>query len=198
MSDFLKDRRKSLEDEFFHKESQKDLAELKAKLAEKTSKEELKKASGMEDDAVLDKLIELGISADTITALSLVPLLKVAWADGAVQDRERDAILQGAQGKGIDKDSASFELLNDWLSNEPKDSLFEAWASYINTLRSELTPEQASILKTQVTRFARVIAESAGGFLGIGKVSSDEKKAIAWIESIFDAEIVESPSSDAE
>ena len=190
-SDFLQDRRKSLEDEFFHKESQRDLANLKEKLAKQTSKEELKKASGMEDDAVLDKLIELGISADTITALSLVPLIKVAWADGTVQAREREAILHGAQGKGIEKDSTSFQLLDDWLASEPPDSLFDAWAAYITTLRSELTEEQTSILKTQVGRFAQVIAEAAGGFLGIGKVSSEEKQAMAWIAEVFEAEISE-------
>lgn len=187
-SDFLNDRRKSLEEEFFHKESQRDLAKMKEKLAQKTSKEELKKASGMEDDAVLDKLMELGIGAETITALSLVPLIKVAWADGAIQSGERDAILQGALGKGIEKDSASFELLDEWLAQEPPKSLFDAWAAYINTLKSELTNEQTSVLKTQVTRFAQVIAEAAGGFLGIGKVAKEEKRAIEWIESIFDGQ----------
>lgn len=186
--DFLQERRKSLEEEFFHKESQRDLAQLKDKLTKQTSRDALKKASGMEDDEVLDKLIELGITAETITALSLVPLIKVAWADGSIQEREREAILQGAQGKGIEKDSAPFELLDAWLDHQPPDSLFEAWAAYIATLRGELTSEQSSILETQVTRFARVIAESAGGFLGIGKVSSEEKDALEWIESVFDSE----------
>lgn len=186
-ADFLHDRRKSLEEEFFHKESQKDLAAFKEKLAKQTSKQELKKASGMEDDEVLDKLVELGIRADTIAALSLVPLIKVAWADGTIQDGERESILQGAAGKGIDKESASFQLLEKWLEQEPPTSLFDAWAAYVQTLRAELKPEQASILKSQVMRFARVIAESAGGFLGLGKVSGEEKQALAWIESVFDA-----------
>jgi hypothetical protein len=185
-SEFLDDRRKSLEDEFFHKESQKDLAKLREKLAKQTTKDELRKASGMEDDAVLDKLVALDISAETVAALSLVPLLKVAWADGAVQDRERDAILQGAEEKGIAKDSPAFELLEGWLSSEPEDKLFDAWAAYIKALRGELSEEQGQILKNQVIRFAQVVAEAAGGFLGIGKVSAEEKAAMAWIEAIFD------------
>lgn len=185
-SDYLEDRRKSLEEEFFHKESQKDLEKLREKLAKQTSKEELKKASGMEDDAVLDRLVELGIRADTVVALSLVPLIKVAWADGEIQDREREAIMHGAEGKGIDKDSTAAELLKKWLHKKPDESLFTAWAAYIKTLCAELTSEQTTILKTQVTRFARVIAESAGGFLGIGRISNEEKEALAWIEQIFD------------
>ena len=185
-SEFLDDRRKSLEDEFFHKESQKDLAKLREKLAKQNSKDELRKASGMEDEAVLDRLVELGIGADTIAALSLVPLIKVAWADGAVQDREREAILQGAEDKGITKDSPAFDVLDDWLSKEPDDTLFDAWAAYIKALRSELSEEQGKILKNQVTRFAQVVAESAGGFLGIGKISGEEKEAMSWIEGVFD------------
>lgn len=187
-SEFLEDRRKSLEDEFFHKESQKDLAELREKLAKQTSKDELRKASGMEDDAVLDKLVELGIGAETVAALSLVPLIKVAWADGAVQEREREAILQGAEDKGIGKDTPAFTLLDGWLSKQPGNTLFDAWAMYIKTLRGELSEEQNKILKNQVTRFAQVVAEAAGGFLGIGKVSAEEKEAMAWIAAVFDEE----------
>lgn len=185
-ADFLDDRRRSLEDEFFHKENQKDLAALRDKLAAQSTKEDLRKASGMDDEEVLDKLVEMGISANTVTALSLVPLIKVAWADGEIQDSERDAILQGAQGKGIEKGSSSFELLDAWLSKQPDDQLFNAWSGYIKTLRRELTEEQGKILKDQVVRFATLVAESAGGFLGFNKVSSDEKKALAWIEQAFD------------
>lgn len=188
--DFLDDRRKSLEDEFFHKENQKDMARFRAKLAQQTTKAELRKASGMEDDAVLDKLVELGLSADTVTALSLVPLLRVAWADGEVQSNEREAILQGARGKGIEEDSPGAELLAGWLDRKPDEALFEAWASYIKSLRAELTEEQSQTLHEQVLRFAKAVAESAGGFLGFGSVSKEEKTALAWIESVFDAEVV--------
>ncbi len=188
MGNPLEDRRKSLEDEFFHKEAQKDLAKVREKLAAKASKEDLRKASGMEDDDVLDKLVELDIKADTVAALSLVPLIKVAWADGRIQDRERDAILRGAEGKGIDSDSPAHELLENWLKNAPDEALFTAWAAYIGALKSELTEEQSKILKTQVVRFAQVIAEAAGGFLGIGRVSSEEKAALAWLEGVFDSD----------
>src|SRR5262245_36827258 len=127
----LEERGKALEDEFFYKEDQKKLAQMKDKIDAQAGREELKKVSGMSDDAVLDQLVALGLRANTIAALSLVPLIAVAWADGTIQDNEREAILQGAHGKGLDKGSPGHELLLSWLNKKPDDSLFGAWEAYI-------------------------------------------------------------------
>ncbi|MCG8420624.1 MAG: hypothetical protein MJE77_22115 [Proteobacteria bacterium] len=194
-SDFLEERRRSLEEKFFHQENERDLQAFRDKLAKQTTRDELRKASGMQDDEVLDKLAEMGITGDTVTALSLVPLLKIAWADGKVQDNERQAILQGARGKGIEEGSPGDELLARWLSEEPDRHLFEAWAAYIKALRGELTAAQTEILRTQVIRFAKAVAEVAGGFLGIGAVSQEEKQALAWIERVFDEKLAEKKPS---
>ena len=112
MSESLETRGQALEDEFFHKEDQRKLAEIKHKLDDQTSKDQLRKASGMTDEVVLDKLVDLGLTANTIAALSLVPLIAVAWADGTMQDNERNAILQGAAGKGIEDGSDAYRLLS--------------------------------------------------------------------------------------
>src|SRR5678815_5203129 len=88
----LEERGRALENQFYEKENQEKLAAMKKKLDAQQSKDELRKASGMSDDAVLDKLVALGLRANTIAALSLVPLIQVAWADGTVQDNERTAI----------------------------------------------------------------------------------------------------------
>src|SRR3954468_6960514 len=99
---------------------------MKHKLDAKASKDELRRASGMTDDAVLDKLVGLGLRANTIAALSLVPLIQVAWADGTVQDNERTAILQGAHGRGLEQGSAGYELLQSWLKKQPGGELLDA------------------------------------------------------------------------
>jgi hypothetical protein len=185
VSKILDERRQSLEDEFFHKQSQENLEALRTQLAQQTTKEELRKVSGMTDDVVLDKLLALGIGAETVLALSLVPLIYVAWADGKIQDKEREAILEGAQKKGIAGDSAAFALLQAWLSQQPKPSLFDTWETYIKALRGKLSDNETAQLEAQVMRFARFVAESSGGFLGIGKISGAEEAALARIEAVF-------------
>lgn len=181
----LEERGKALEDQFFEKENQEKLAVLKDKLDAQRSKDDLRKASGMTDDALLDKLVALGLKSNTIAALSLVPLIQVAWADGSIQDNERIAILQGAHGKGLEQGSDGYELLQAWLKTKPSDDLFNAWEAYIKTLTSQLNEEQNRFLKDRIVGFAKMVAASAGGILGFGKVSADEERELKRIEGAF-------------
>ena len=181
----LEERGKALEDQFYEKENKDKLAQMKAKLDTQSSKDDLRKVSGMTDDAVLDKLVGLGLTANTIAALSLVPLIEVAWADGQIQDNERTAILQGAHGKGLDKGSAGYDLLQSWLAKRPTSALLEAWEAYIKSLTAQLNDEQNRLLKNQIIGFAKMVAGAAGGFLGIGRVSASEETVLKRIESAF-------------
>jgi hypothetical protein len=181
----LEDRGRALENQFYEKENQEKLDAMKHKLDAKASKDELRKASGMSDDAVLDQLVNLGLRANTIAALSLVPLIQVAWADGTVQDNERVAILQGAHGKGLEEGSDGYELLQSWLQKPPSDELFTAWETYIKTLASQLNDEQNRLLKNQIVGFAKMVAAAAGGILGFGKVSATEEAVLHRIEAAF-------------
>jgi hypothetical protein len=181
----LEERGRALEDQFFEKENAQKLAAMKDKLDSQRSREDLRKASGMTDDAVLDKLVSLGLKSNTIAALSLVPLISVAWADGEIQDNERTAILQGAHGKGLEQGTDGYELLQTWLKKKPSDELFTAWEGYIKALSAQLNEEQNRLLKNQIIGFAKMVAASAGGILGFGKVSGDEEKVLNRIEAAF-------------
>src|SRR5262245_48001547 len=181
----LEERGRALENQFYEKENEQKLAAMKTKLAAQESREDLRKASGMTDDAVLDKLVALGLKANTIAALSLVPLIEVAWADGAIQDNERSAILQGAHGKGLEQGSDGYQLLQSWLKRQPGDELFTAWEAYIKALAAQLNDEQNRLLKNQIVGFAKLVATAAGGILGFGKVSATEEKVLHRIEAAF-------------
>lgn len=181
----LEERGRALENQFFDKENKAKLAAMKQKLENQQSREELRKASGMTDEAVLDRLVALGLRANTIAALSLVPLIQVAWADGSIQENERSAILQGAHGKGLEQGTDGYELLQTWLSKKPEDTLFDTWEAYIKALSAQLNEEQNRLLKNQILGFAKMVATSAGGILGFGKVSGSEEKALARIEAAF-------------
>lgn len=181
----LEERGRALENQFYEKENAQKLAAMKDKLATQQTREDLRKASGMTDDAVLDKLVALGLRTNTIAALSLVPLIEVAWADGTIQDKERNAILQGAHGKGLEQGSDGYELLQSWLVRRPEPGLIEAWEAYIKALVAQLNDEQNRLLKNQIVGFAKMVAAAAGGFLGIGRVSKSEEKVLERIEAAF-------------
>lgn len=184
--EFLGDRKQALEDAFFHKMEADKIAAKKAAMQRQQSVAELRKVSGIDDEPVLERLVELGVSAGTIAAVSLVPLIDVAWADGKVQPEERDAILQAAKGKGIEEGSHAYELLGDWLENEPKKQLFAAWAAYIESLTAAMNDSQVAMLQRQVVGLARDVARSAGGIMGINVVSAGEKDALDRIAHAFE------------
>src|SRR6185436_18884250 len=103
----LGDRGRTLEDEFFRKEDQRFIQRLRELQERAASRESLQKASGITNEAILEKLLQLGVRSETVAALALVPLVEVAWADGAIDGQERQEILARAGTSGLAAGSAS-------------------------------------------------------------------------------------------
>jgi hypothetical protein len=183
---FLGDRRKALEDSFFAKQEAKLLEKIRATRAAEESRESLAQTTGIADSAVLDKLEELGIVSDTIAALSLVPLVAVAWADGTVDDKEHNAVLAAAAEVGVNAEHVGYELLEGWLTERPGSDLVETWKAYIQDLTGSLSPTEKSALRDDLIGRARAVAEATGGFLGLGnKISSEESAVLDELEAAF-------------
>ena len=70
------------EESYFRRNDADLIDALRAKLANETAAEAIKAETQIQDDDLLLRLAELGITKDTIQMLHLIPLLDVAWADG--------------------------------------------------------------------------------------------------------------------
>jgi hypothetical protein len=183
----LSDREKSLEEQFFSRQS----AELKERLRQKHQAEataaELAAVSGIEEGELLRRLVELGIRAESWVALSLVPLVEVAWANGQVEAKERHAVLSAAEANGIPAASPAHQMLESWLTHRPAPGLLQAWGEYTVALCATLDPAQRRSLREQILGRARHVAEAAGGFLGLGsKVSREEEVVLEALAKAFD------------
>jgi hypothetical protein len=183
----LAERRQALEEEFFQKKNEKLIARLRAEEAHRESKEELAQASGIEDDAILEKLVSMGIRARTLAPLALVPLVEVAWADGKMAAREAEAILEAAKGAGLDPTGPGYELLEGWLDEQPSAGLRDVWVKYTQALCETLSDEERQRLRADLIGRATRVAEAAGGFLGLGsKVSKTEEAVLEELAKAFD------------
>ena len=185
--DELHQRGQALENLFFKEKDEKLLDQLRARMAADEDRSALQAATGVTDTGTLDSLLQLGISAESLTSVSLIPLVEVAWSDGVVQDKERGAILDAATKSGIASGSPSFQLLEGWLQTKPGAELMEGWKAYIHSLKSTLDETAFSQLKNSILGRAKSVAEAAGGFLGLGnKISDSEDKVLSDLKSAFD------------
>ena len=183
----LKERGKSLEEQFFAKRDAELLQELREQQRAENAGDLLASALGIDRQAVPQELIALGLDPAEVTAFSLVPLVVVGWADGQLDDKERTAVLVAASQVGVEADSASHQLLAGWLQDEPPSTLLTAWKSYATVLVQSLSPEACRELERDVVGRARGVAEAAGGRLGLGgKVSAREAEMLREIESVFE------------
>ncbi|MEX0818216.1 MAG: hypothetical protein WD070_01445 [Pirellulaceae bacterium] len=182
MSDELfGERRQALENSFF---AQRD-RELMEKLKKQVQRDALSDACGIKDPAVLERLVNANISAETITALTLVPLIAVAWADGKIAPEEREAIRSATESIGIEADSTCRQMLDAWLVEAPGPELVAAWKGYIEALSESASSEAIETLRDDVLGHARQIAAAAGGVLGVGSISKREKAVIDDLASAF-------------
>jgi hypothetical protein len=179
----LRDRGRSLEEEFFRREDQRLMARLNELKAAESAREALAKASGITKPSVLEKLMELGIRAETVAALSIVPLVEVAWADGELDAKERRAIVDRA---GVARGSTEGALLEAWLDRRPDPKLLSAWTHLVQGMCEHLDPDGAARLKTGLLEQAAAVAAASGGLFGVGsKVSRSEAAMLARLEAAF-------------
>jgi hypothetical protein len=181
--DLFSERKKSLEEEFFARQNEKLKRELREKEQGKARKDALAAASGIQDERVIARLVALDIESETLAALSLVPLVEVAWADGSIDEKERVAVLAAAQKQGLAPGKAAYRLLESWLAERPREELMTTWKEYAAALASRLGVEERRALREEIVGRARLVAEAAGGLLGLGsKVSRAEEAVLRELE----------------
>jgi tellurite resistance protein len=174
----LSDRRRALEEEFFSKENARLREKLREAQQRETLKAELREALKIEEEKLLDALVELGLKADTAVALGLVPMVEVAWADGKLEAKERDALLRVASEYGVDPRHPSYGLLESWLTHRPRPQMLELWSDYIAAIVARLDEAERAAMRERMLGRARHVAEAAGGILGLGKKVSPEEESV--------------------
>lgn len=181
----LEPKARALEDAFYRREADRYRLQLRESESAGATADQLTDAAGIPDSDVVGRLAGLGIRADTLAALTLIPLVEVAWADGRLDDGERQAVLSGAESYGLTAESPSHGLLQVWLEHRPAPELLELWCDYIGEVSRQLSVESRLRLKGHILGRARAVAEAAGGLLGFVAVSREEESMLARLDAAF-------------
>lgn len=181
----LGNRRRALEESFFARQNNELLEQLRADKVAAEQLQQLAAVSGIDDAATLQQLVDADIQPETFAAVSLIPIVQVAWSDGSLDEKERGAVLTAATEQGLTESSAANQLLQDWLVNRPGPDLLEAWKDYIRALSETLEASTLDNLKTQIISRAQSVAEASGGILGLGKIAASEQAVLDDLNTAF-------------
>lgn len=129
---------------------------------ELAARDAIAEATGIRDPQLLAELAGLGVRVETLAALTLIPLIEVAWADGEMAAAERSAVLAGAATVGIEPGSVSYRLLEIWVEEAHAPDLVRVWQDFTRALCAQLTTDEAAHLEEKVLRRARDVAVAAG------------------------------------
>lgn len=159
----------------YFKQKELALRDAKRRELERAAKEaaERRTVAGIlstEDDAVVERIRELGFDGDTVRVLDLLPLIHVAWADGNVTQRERASILQLVERRGIVPGDEAFLLVEALLEQQPSEDFLD---ETLHLLRDIGGGRESDILQLCLK-----VADASGGFFGIGDRISDEERAL--------------------
>jgi hypothetical protein len=179
--DKLKQKGRAEQDQYFRKKDAELLEKLrrKAKLGDLAGT--LADKLAIDDPGLLERITGLGVSLETGPALLLAPLVQVAWAEGKVTARERNAVLAIAVERGLAKGSPSHELLERWLDKRPSDAVFSTAVETIRLGISVLPADERAQRIEAMTALCLKVAASSGGLareLGLSSGVCEEEQAV--------------------
>ncbi len=163
--DAFEARRSSFEEGYFRTKDAELVAKLRSVFQTRRDREELARLTGIGNDQVLDRLMAVQVKGEMLTAFKLLPLVEIAWADGACDQREADAVIEAAVRHGIPRESEALLRIREWLQRGPNPEARKAWAMYASELRKVLTPEELATFREDLVRTAKQIANLSGGIL---------------------------------
>lgn len=153
--DFLDDRRRASEDDYFRKKDRELIEKMRQAAAADRAKTELSTRTGLSDPALIAELGALGFTPDTISVLPLVPVVQMAWAEGGITPAERDMLIRLARGRGIAAGGAADQQLSDWMARRPSDDVFARAMRLIRAMLDTGTTVDGSLNADDVISTAR-------------------------------------------
>src|SRR5262252_7116726 len=127
-------RRASFEESYFRTKDADLVEKLRRVFQAKRDKEELRRDTGITSEEVLDRLVEVNVKGQMLTAFKLLPLVEIAWADGTYDRKEANAVIEAAIKHGIPPDSAALERIKEWLHRGPNPEARKAWYMFATEL----------------------------------------------------------------
>ena len=173
----LSKRGRTAEDEYFARRDRELIETERRKAADAAELRRLGEALQLSDEELLVKLRTAGFGPSQVAVVRVLPALEIAWSDGAVGNAEGELLKQLLR-RHSDQQQPSAEaiaMLDDFLLTRPPDEVFDQAR---RAAQIAVSNDKGGQLATRLIAEARAIAEAGGGILGLGTVSTPERRAI--------------------
>jgi len=180
--DIFGKRGKYFEEEHFRKKEFELLEKLKGVFQKKVDKESLRQASGVTDENLLDRMVEIQLKGEMMSAFQLYPLVEIAWADGDLSESEARSVLAAGEEHGIRPGTRAYEFLERRLHEGPNPEARKVWFLYAEQLRKNLTPRELEVFREDLLARARAVVASTGHLERLLVDVGGERRIIAAIE----------------
>ena len=183
--DSFAERGRALEEEYFRKKDRELIEKLRRASEADRARSELSNSTGLTDAAMLNDLLELGLTPDTVVLLPLVPVVELAWAEGGITPAERHMVLSLARSRGIAEGSAADVQLNSWMASRPTPEQFAKATRVMSALLDSGAPVAADLTADQLVKYCEQIASASGGLFGMPfrAISMEEQTLLSRIAS---------------
>ena len=179
--DGITDHIRAREDEHFRKKDRELIEKLRQADADARASRALEQQTGIHDPVMLRELRALGFTTETIALLPLIPMLQVAWARAGISAEERRMIVNLARTRGIVAGSAADHQLTEWLEHRPSEDTFHKADRLIRAIIDSPGGGALHLNADELIALCDSIAHASGGIFGIGRVSHEEREALAEI-----------------
>jgi hypothetical protein len=176
--------RHMLEEAFFRDMDSMIVSRLRSE-ADSQDARQLLQSTGLHDETLIDELTRLGVTAEGLIAMRLVPLVMVAWAEHGVDQAERETVLSQAIEVGIAEGSVAAVLLEFWLNKRPPAAILDAWKRYMTVELAKMSKLARDKLVTLMEHQMMAVANASGGYLGVGNISANEKQLIDMMTRVL-------------
>jgi len=192
-NEIFRDRERAQEANYFRQQDEKLLQSLR----KRAPLDEIARALGeklqIENPELLERVQKLGLKPEAAPALFVAPLVQVAWAENKITRDEQDAVLRLSLARGIEKDSAVYAQILEWLADRPSDELFDTALDVLKYGFAVLPENEREDRIKRIVEACHEIAEASGGglgrLLGLGNaVSSDESSILDSINGTLRAQ----------
>ena len=130
-----------------------------------------------------------GLSEEEFALLFLVPLLQMAWAHGAISDREKQIIFQSARDYGIEGRHWFNDKLDEWMIYQPSRLFFDQCLEMIRSLLDTMPVQVRNEMRGRLFESCRQVAASAGEKSAMDlnfHVSQEEEELLSTLHEILD------------